>query len=112
MMIMSPLHFVKIMIVLKIIFIVYRYRVDFDLVIDPSAELNDADLTSFIADMQVASPNVGQYLVMGRLRSQGYKVSRERIRSALIGVSTKDNEQMHCVKYATYFYIEYHYYYR
>ena len=37
----------------------------------------------FITDMQTITPDVGQSLVLGRLRSMGYKVTRERVRAAL-----------------------------
>ena len=43
---------------------------------DPSTHMNDAELASFIVDLQLTSPNIGQSLVIGRLRSLGYQVSR------------------------------------
>ena len=46
-----------------------RRRVELGLVNDPSTHMNDAELASFIVDLQLTSPNIGQSLVIGRLRS-------------------------------------------
>ena len=60
-----------------------RRRVELGLVNDPSTHMNDAELASFIVDLQLTSPNIGQSLVIGRLRSLGYQVSRDRVRNCL-----------------------------
>ncbi|XP_019861672.1 PREDICTED: uncharacterized protein LOC109590193 [Amphimedon queenslandica] len=60
-----------------------RRRVELGLIVEPSTVISDADLIGFIRDMQATSPHIGQTLVMGRLRSMGFKVTRERVRNAL-----------------------------
>ena len=50
---------------------------------EPSTSISDADLVAFIHEIQASSPHIGQSLLLGRLRSIGYKVTRERVREAL-----------------------------
>ena len=50
---------------------------------DTSNMITDAELNAIIHDIRLESPTLGVTLVIGRLRSMGYKVSRERVRSAL-----------------------------
>ena len=46
-------------------------------------DMTSEDLTSFISEVRITTPYVGESLVSGRLRSLGYRVSRERVRQAL-----------------------------
>ena len=50
---------------------------------DPTRVIGDDDLMDLITDMQTITPDVGQSLVLGRLRSMGYRVTREIVRAAL-----------------------------
>lgn len=61
----------------------YRRRVELDLINDPTSHLSDTELASFVAELQLTSPNIGQSLVIGKLRSLGYRVSRQRVRNTL-----------------------------
>lgn len=61
----------------------HRRRVELGLIVEPSTHISDADLIGIILDIQTTSPHCGQILVMGRLRSMGFRVTRERVRNAL-----------------------------
>ena len=50
---------------------------------DTANMITDAELSAVIHDLRSESPALGVTLVIGRLRSMGYKVSRERFRSTL-----------------------------
>ena len=50
---------------------------------DPTTTLTDAELTALVIQMQSESPTLGESMVAGRLRANGYKVTRERIRNTL-----------------------------
>uniref|UniRef100_A0A1X7VTM6 Integrase catalytic domain-containing protein n=1 Tax=Amphimedon queenslandica TaxID=400682 RepID=A0A1X7VTM6_AMPQE len=60
-----------------------KRRLELDLADDPTTVISDDDLSDFITDMLTVTPDVGQSLVLGRLRSLGYKVTREGVRAAL-----------------------------
>ena len=61
---------------------------------DPSTHMNDAELASFIVDLQLTSPNIGQSLVIGRLRSLGYQVSRAGVDlGGFVGLQPPQNIQ-------------------
>ena len=52
--------------------------------LDDSANMiTDAELSAVIHDLRSESPTLGVTLVIGKLRSMGYKVSRERVRTTL-----------------------------
>ena len=61
----------------------FRRRLELGLADDPTTVISDDELSDFITDMLTVTPDVGQSLVLGRLRSMGYKVTRERVRAAL-----------------------------
>ena len=61
----------------------YRRRVDFGMLEDPSKEISDEDLEAVIAQIQSSMPYVGTSIVVGRVRSMGYIITRERVRQAL-----------------------------
>ena len=50
---------------------------------DPSTEITDQDLTSFVQEVKQTDPHCGVQMMRGRLRSRGYKVTRERVRNAI-----------------------------
>ena len=50
---------------------------------DPSADINDSDLISFISNLRQMIPNADEGIVAGSLRSHGYRVTRARIRNAI-----------------------------
>ena len=60
-----------------------RRRVDFGLIDNPSADMSDTDLVSYVTTLRQAMPNVGESMVAGSLRSHGYRITRARIRNAL-----------------------------
>ena len=49
----------------------------------PNTELSDEDLSSMIREFRQDNPDVGESMVAGLLRAQGYRVVRARIRNAL-----------------------------
>ena len=50
---------------------------------DPSTALSDADLLSTVRDIHTQFPSIGSSMVCGHIRARGYRVTRERVRSAL-----------------------------
>ena len=62
---------------------VYRRRVEFGLLNDPSVDLNDVDLTHAISDMHADLPEIGESMIVGRLRLMGYRVPRWRVRATV-----------------------------
>ena len=62
---------------------VYRRRREFDLLVDPSRTISNAELDSTIHALRIDHPEVGETMTWGHLRAAGIKVSRERVRSAL-----------------------------
>jgi len=50
---------------------------------DPSTELTDEELEFHIEQIKSTTPQIGISLTIGRLRSMGYHVTRERVRQAL-----------------------------
>lgn len=64
---------------------VYRRRQYFNMldVEEARTDMSDEDLHQFIRQLRVEMPNIGQSLVIGRLRSVGYFVHRERVRDAI-----------------------------
>ena len=57
---------------------------EFGLIDEPSNIPTDAELLSLIFfKIRLESPALGESLVAGQLRAQGYKVTRQRIRTTL-----------------------------
>ena len=61
---------------------VYRRRVEYDLLADPVNTLNDNELKDLLRRIRREYPNIGQTMIMGLIRAQGYHVSRARVRDA------------------------------
>ncbi len=63
---------------------VYRRRVEFELLQDSVGHLvEDATLIELVTEMKRQQPALGQTMVWGQLRSQGYQVTRARVRNAI-----------------------------
>jgi hypothetical protein len=62
---------------------VYRRRVEFGLLSDPTRHITDSDLVSTVRRMRTDFPEIGETIAWGQLRSKGIQVTRERIRTAL-----------------------------
>ena len=58
---------------------IYRRRREYNLIDEPSRSMSETNLYQFIRDLRVELPDVGEAMVIGRLRSLGYSISRERI---------------------------------
>ena len=62
---------------------VYRRRVEYGLLADPVSTLNDNELKDLLRRIRREHPNIGQTMIMGLIRAQGYHVSRARVRDAI-----------------------------
>ena len=64
---------------------VYRRRRDFGMLDESNSSLNisDTELYSLLVQMRRQMPNIGETLVLGRVQSMGYSVTRSRIRQML-----------------------------
>jgi hypothetical protein len=62
---------------------IYRRRQEFGLE-EPSTTLRDGELHQVLLQLRREFPNLGQTLVWGLLRSLGYKVTRSRVRQAIL----------------------------
>ena len=61
----------------------YRRRVEYEMLDDPSELLRDEELQGILRQMRQEYPQFGETMAMGHLRSLGYYVSRERLRNAV-----------------------------
>ena len=62
---------------------IYRKRVEYGLMGDPRTVPTDLQLRTILKEMKLGHPELGEVLVMGRLRGMGYKVTRERLRQTI-----------------------------
>ena len=62
---------------------IYRRRVEFGLLNEPTTSVSTSDLLLRIQTMRNEFPEMGETMLWGRLRSMGVQVTRERIRNAL-----------------------------
>ena len=62
---------------------IYRRRVEYRLTEDPRIVPTDAQLHTVVSDIQAGQPEIGEVMIMGRIRSMGYKVSRQRLRQEI-----------------------------
>lgn len=62
---------------------VYRRRVEYGLMEEPSRTLTDNDLDEILRELRVALPELGETMAAGRLRSLGYRVPRQQLREGL-----------------------------
>ena len=63
---------------------VYRRR-EYDMLVEPSRSMTEGDLHHFVEQLRTHLPDVGESLVIGRLRPQGYMyiISREHVRQSI-----------------------------
>ena len=50
---------------------------------EPASTMTDAELKEFMIQLKSESPTLGESMVAGRLRANGYNVTRERIWNVL-----------------------------
>ena len=62
---------------------IYRRRVQYGLVQDPASVPTDIQLRTIVREIKHGQPELGEVMVMGRVRSMGYKVTRDRLRQAI-----------------------------
>ena len=62
---------------------IYRRRVEFNMTEIGTRIHNFSDLKALIRQMKIESPHMGEVLLMGQLRSNGYYVPRARLRHAI-----------------------------
>ena len=61
----------------------YRRRVEIGLLVEPQSNITDQELMRIVRHLSVQHPQLGQSHICGRLRSLGYRVTRERVRQAI-----------------------------
>ena len=61
----------------------YRRRVEFGMLDEPHSSISDDQLHAHVLQIIREHPQVGQSFILGRLRSLGYRVTRERVRQAV-----------------------------
>ena len=62
---------------------IYRRRIEYSLIQDPSTEISDAQLRIVLQAIKQDNPELGEVMVLGIIRSMGYRVSREKIRQEI-----------------------------
>ena len=62
---------------------IYHRRAEYDLLADPVNVLSDNELKDLLRRIRREHPNIGQAMIMGLIRAQGYHVSRARVRDAI-----------------------------
>ena len=62
---------------------IFRRRQENGLLNDPTETIDDSQLRMLLSHLRRSSPQLGETMVMGHLRSLGYKVPRARVRSAI-----------------------------
>lgn len=61
----------------------YRRRQEFGLLSDQSATLDNDSLKRVLSELRQEHPDIGEKMVIGRLRSMGYRVCRARVREVI-----------------------------
>lgn len=64
----------------------FRRREEFGMLDEPSRVLTDSELKTRVSEIKNMLPGVGEKLILGRLKSMGYSVTRARVRDALRSV--------------------------
>ena len=62
---------------------IYRRRIEYDMIDDPRSIPDDAELTRLVEQTRRELPYLGEVMVLGRLRSLGYYVTRSRLRQVI-----------------------------
>ena len=61
----------------------YRRREEYGMLDEPTATISDSELRQKVLQIKRTLPEVGESIVIGQLRSMGYKVTRWRVRDIL-----------------------------
>ena len=61
---------------------VYRRRLEYGM-LRPGREITDARLNTLLLEMRADFPDMGEVMVIGRLRALGYRIRRYRVRNAI-----------------------------
>lgn len=61
----------------------YRRRVEYEMLDDQQSSISNQQLVESVQQILTEHPHVGQSFILGRLRSLGYRVCRERVRQAI-----------------------------
>ena len=62
---------------------VYRRRVEYDLVRDPRIVPSDTQLRAILKEIKAGQSELGETMIMGRIRGMSYRVPRHRLREAI-----------------------------
>lgn len=62
---------------------IYRRRVEYGLMEEPSDTLTDSDLDEILRELRVQFPELGETMAAGHFRSLGYRVPRQQLREGL-----------------------------
>ena len=60
---------------------IYRRRRVYNLLVEGDAVPDDVELDAILRGIRLTTPDIGQTLLQGHLRSTGYRVTRERLRT-------------------------------
>ena len=61
----------------------FRRRLEFGMMIYPTSEISDQELTSVIKSIQENTPFSGVSMICGSIRARGIRVTREGVRTTL-----------------------------
>ena len=61
---------------------VYRRRREFGMLDEPRTNISDGELLVFVEDVRRSEPESGEVIVMGELRSHGYRVTCQSYKSS------------------------------
>jgi len=61
----------------------YRRRQEFGLLDDPTRTVSDTELRRKVLEIKTMLPTVGERIIMGQLRAQGFHVTRCRVREII-----------------------------
>ena len=62
---------------------IYRRRVEYRLTEEPMVVPTDLQLHTVVSEIQAGQPEIGEVMIMERIRAMGYKVSRQRLRQEI-----------------------------
>ncbi len=62
---------------------IYRRRVEFGMLNIPVTRLSNAELLCLVEELRREHPHAGEVVIMGEVRSRGYRVPRARLRHAI-----------------------------
>ena len=65
---------------------VYRRRQEYGMVVELSRTLSNEQLQTVLRELRLSNPCFGEKMIIGRLRSMGYQISRSRVRDCVRNV--------------------------